>query len=325
MNAIVYTRYGPPDVLQLKEVKKPTARDSEVLVAVQAASVNHGDWSFVRGKPFLVRLIGAGLLRPKNPILGSDIAGRIEAVGRDVRRFRPGDEVFGETADCGWGGYAEYVAVPESALALKPANLSFEEAAAVPQAATVALQGLRDQGEIQPGRKVLINGAGGGIGSFAVQIAKSFGAEVTAVDGPRKLDMLRSIGADHVIDYTQQDFTTSGPQYDLILDIVANRSISDVVRALGPAGNYVAVAFSPTTLLRRPRIPKGGSQKVSSLAAQASVEDLVFLRELLEARKVVPVIDRCYPLSETAEAVRHYGEGHPLGKVVVVVDHDNGS
>ena len=224
MKAIVCTKYGPPNVLQLKEVEKPTPKDNEVLVKVHAASVNDWDWGLLRGKPFVNRLL-FGLLKPKNKILGSDIAGRVEAVGRNVKQFQPGDEIWGDLSECGFGTFAEYVCVPENALRLKPASMTFEEAAAVPTAAVVALQGLRDKGQIQPGQKVLINGAGGGMGTFAVQIAKSFGAEVTGVCSTRKLDMMRSIGADQVIDYTHKDFTKSGQRYDLILDVVAYRSI----------------------------------------------------------------------------------------------------
>jgi len=322
MKAIVYTEYGPPeDVLELKEVEKPIPKDNEVLVDICAASVNYCDWSFVRGKPFLVRLIGAGLLKPSNAILGADIAGRVEAVGRNVRQYKPGDEVFGDTSESGFGGFAEFVSVPEDALALKPANMTFEEAAAVPQAATVALQGLRDEGQIQPGQEVLINGASGGIGTFAVQIAKNFGAEVTGVCSTRNLDLVRSIGADQVIDYTQEDFTQSEQRYDLILDIVANRSVSDYVRALSPTGHYVAIAFNPSSLFLGPLISMTGSKKVGSLSAKPSVKDLVYMKELLEAGKVAPVIDRRYPLSEVAEAVRYYGERHAQGKVVVPVEH----
>jgi len=317
MKAIVYEKYGPPDiVLQLKEVEKPTPRDNEVLVKIHAVSINYGDWAYVRGEPFLIRLIGAGLLKPKYKILGSDIAGRVEAIGRNVKQFQPGDELFGELAMHGWGGFAEYVSVPENALALKPANLTFEEAAAVPQAATVALHGLRDKGQVQPGQKVLINGASGGIGTFAVQIAKSFGAEVTGVCSTRNLDMVRSIGADHVIDYTQEDFTQNEGRYDRIIDIVANRSMSDYMRALSPEGNYVAVAFNPSAMFAR-----GGSKKAGPLAVKTNDKDLPFLKELIEAGKVVPVIDRRYPLSEVAEALRYYGERHSQGKVVITVEH----
>ena len=326
MKAIVQTKYGPPDVLQLKEVEKPTPRDNEVLVKVYAASVNYSDWAFVRGKPFLVRLMGAGLLKPKN-VLGADIAGRVEAVGGKVNGFSPDDEVFGDLSGCGWGGFAEYVSVPEKELALKPANCSFEEAAAVPQAAVVALQGLRDKGQIQPGQKVLVNGASGGIGTFAVQIAKSFGAEVTGVCSTRNLDMVRSIGADQVIDYTQEDFTKNGECYDLILATAGYRSLFDYKRALSPKGIYVvtggsmAQIFQP--MLLGPLISMTWSKKMGNLMVRPNQEDLVFMKELLEAGKVVPVIDRHYPLSEVAEAVRYYGEGHSRGKVVITLENNN--
>jgi NADPH:quinone reductase-like Zn-dependent oxidoreductase len=323
MKAIVYERYGPPDVLQLREVEKPTPKEDDVLVEVHAASVNYGDSAVVRGEPFLVRLMGYGLLKPKHKIPGGDIAGRVEAVGRNVKQFQPGDEVFGDIGDHGFGAYAEYVSAPESALVLKPANITFEEAAAVPQAAVVALQGLRDKGQIQSGQKVLINGASGGIGTFAVQIAKSFGAEVTGVCSTRNLDSVRSIGADHVIDYTQEDFTQNEQRYDLILDIVANRSISDYMRVLSPQGVYVAVAFNPVSLFLGSLISKTGSKKVASLSHKPNAKDLVFMKELLEAGKVVPVVDRRYPLSEVADAFRYIGEGHARGKVVVTVEHNN--
>src|SRR5438132_2863756 len=240
MRAIVYHTYGSPDVLKLEEVQKPVPQDDEVLVKVLATSVNAGDWAhLLRGKPFLMRLMGFGLLKPKNTILGSDIAGRVEAVGRNVKQFQSGDEVFGNTAEYGFGGFAEYVSVPENTLVLKPTNISFEEAAAVPQASLVALQGLRDKGQIQKGQKVLINGASGGVGTFAVQIAKAFGAEVTAVCSTRNVDTARSIGADHVIDYTREDFTESGPRYDLMMGANAYHSIFDYRRALSQDGIYV--------------------------------------------------------------------------------------
>ena len=327
MKAIVYTKYGPPDVLQLQDVEKPAPKEDEVLVKIHAAAVNYGDASFVRGKPFVVRLMGAGLLKPKVKILGSDIAGRVETVGRNARQFQPGDEVLGDISGFGWGGFAEYVAVPEKALALKPANLSFEQAAAVPQAATVALQGLRDEGHIQPGQKVLINGASGGIGTFAVQIAKSFGAEVTAVCSTRNLDMVRARGADHVIDYTQEDFAQTGQLYDLILATAGYRSIFDYKQALSPRGIYVMAGGSMTqvfqAMLLGQMISKSGGKKLGNLAAKSSAEDLVFLNELLEDGRVAPVIDSCYPLSEVAEALRYYGEGHARGKVVITVAHNN--
>jgi NADPH:quinone reductase-like Zn-dependent oxidoreductase len=312
MKAMVYSKYGPPtEVLELKEVEKPTPKDNEVLVRVYASSVNAGDLFLVRGKPFVVRL-SSGLLKPKYTIPGGDIAGQVEAVGRNVKLFQPGDEVFGDIGHCGFGAYAEYVSVLENALALKPVNISYEEAAAVPQYALVALQGLRDKGQIQQGQKVLINGASGGIGTFAVQIAKSFGAEVAGVCSTRNLAMMRSIGADHVIDYTQEDFTQSEQRYDLILDIVANRSVSDYLRALSPKGRYVAVAFKLGTMFAR-----GGDKKAIQLSHEPNVKDLVFMKELIEAGKVVPVIDRRYPLSEVAEALQYFGEGHPSGKVVI--------
>jgi NADPH:quinone reductase-like Zn-dependent oxidoreductase len=323
MKAIVYEKYGPPeDVLELKEVEKPTPKDDEALVRVHAASVVYGDLALVRGKPFVARL-SSGLLKPKYKIPGIDMAGRVEAVGTNVKQFQPGDEVFGDLFESGFGAFAEKVCARENALALKPANMTFEEAAAVPQAALVALQALRDSGQIQPGQKVLINGASGGNGTFAVQIAKSFGAEVTGVCSTRNLDLVRSIGADHVIDYTQEDFTQSEQRYDLVLDIVANRSVSDYMRALKPEGVYAAVAFNPSGLFLGPLISMTGSKKVVQFSHKPSVEDLLFMKELLEADKVVPVIDRRYPLSQTAEALRYYGEGHPRGKVVITVEHND--
>ncbi|MGB5846769.1 MAG: NAD(P)-dependent alcohol dehydrogenase [Anaerolineales bacterium] len=327
MKAIVQTKYGTPDVLQFKEVGKPAPNEDEVLVEVHAASVNYSDWAFVRGKPFLVRLMGSGLFKPKNTILGADLAGRVEAVGSNVTQFQPGDEVFGDISACGWGGFAEYAAVPENALASKPVNLTFDEAAAVPQAAVVALQGLRDEGQIQPGQRVLINGASGGIGTFAVQIAKSFGADVTGVCSTRNLDMVRSIGADHVIDYTQEDFTHTEQGYELILATAGYRSIYDYERALSPKGIYV---MSGGTLkqvfqagLLGPRISKVGGKKLVNLAAKPSREDLDFVKELIEAGAVEPVIDRIYPLSEVSEALRYYGGGHARGKVIITVEQNS--
>ena len=328
MKAIVYTEYGQPDdVLELREVEKPTPKDDEVLVKVHAASVNYSEWAFVRGKPFLVRLMWSGLLKPKYKIPGADVAGRVEAVGDNVKQFQPGDEVFGELGLFGLGAFAEYVSVPENALVLKPANISFEEAAAVPYTAITALRGLCNNGQIQPGQKVLINGASGGIGTFAVQIAKSFGAEVTGVCSTRKLDMVRSIGADHVIDYTGEDFTRSGKCYDLILAAGGYHSISDYKRALSPKGIYVMIGGSTAqklqAMLLGPLISMTGSKKMGVLMGKPNQKDLVFLIELFEAGKVVPVIDRCYPLSEVAEAFRYLGEGHAKGKVVITVEHNN--
>jgi len=323
MKAIVCTKYGPPDVLQLKEVEKPSPKDDEVLIKVHAASANAADWHLLRGDPFLVRL-DSGLLKPKNKILGADIAGRVEAVGRNVKQFKPGDEVFGDISACGLGGFAEYVCARENALVLKPPSMTFEQAAAVPMAAVTALQGLRDKGQIQPGQKVLINGASGGVGTFAVQIAKSFGAEVTGVCSTGKLDIVRSIGADQVIDYTQEDFTQNGQRYDLIIAANGYHSISDYKRALGPKGIYVATGGSMAQifqgLLLGPWISMTGSKKMGTLSAVPNQKDLVFMKELLEAGKVVPVIDRRYPLSEVPEALRYLEEGHAQGKVVIVVE-----
>jgi NADPH:quinone reductase-like Zn-dependent oxidoreductase len=322
MKAMVYQKYGSPDVLELKEVEKPTPKDDEVLIKVHAASANAGDWHLLRGEPFLLRLM-FGLLKPKNQRLGSDVAGTVEGVGRKVTQFQPGDEVFGDISGCGFGAFAEYVSVPENALALKPANMSFEDAAAVPAAAVTALQALRDKGQIQSGQKVLINGASGGVGTFAVQIAKSFGAEVTGVCSTGKMDMVRSIGADQVIDYTQEDFTKNGQRYDLILAANGYHSISDYKRALSPQGIYVmtggAMAQMFQAMLLGPWISMTGSKKMGNLLMNPNQKDLVFMKELLEAGKVVPVIDRRYPLSEVPEAIRYLEEGHALGKVVITV------
>ncbi len=324
MKAIVYTKYGSPDVLQLKEVEKTTPNDDEVLIKIQAASANAADWHDMRGKPFFIRLMGGGLLKPKNKRLGIDIAGRIEAVGRSVKQFRPGDEVFGFSL----GGFAEYVCAHENSLALKPNSTTFEEAAAFPVAAVTALQGLRDKGKIQPGQKVLINGASGGVGTFAVQIAKSFGAEVTAVCSTRNLDMVRSIGADQVIDYTQEDFTKSGQRYDLILAVNGYHPISAYKRALSSKGIYVMAGGTMAQFFQvmflGPWISMTGSKKMGFMGvAKPNKEDLDYLEELFEAGKVAPVIDRHYTLSEVAEAIRYLEEGHAKGKVVITVEHNN--
>ena len=322
MKAVLFTKYGSPDVLQLTEVEKPTPKDNQVLVKVHAASANPLDWHHMRGEPFLAR-IGEGLLKPKNPKLGADIAGRVEAVGRNVTEFQPGDEVFGVCA----GGFAEYACAGETKLALKPANLSFEAAAASPVVGFTALQGLRDKGQLQPGQKVLINGASGGVGMFAVQLAKSFGAEVTGVCSTRNLDMVRSIGADHVVDYTREDFTRNGQQYDLIYDAVGNRSVFDYRRALSLQGICVIAGFTSFSrlfehMLLGALISKVGSKQIGLQGiATTPKEDLVVIKELLEAGKVVPVIDKCYPISETAEAIRYLEEGHARGKVVITVEH----
>ncbi len=327
MKAIVCTRYGPPDVLQFREMAKPVPTADEVLVKIHAASINMYDWHLLTADIPLVRLMGGGLLRPKVTILGEDISGRIEAAGSNIRQFRPGDEVFGDIAAYNSGGFAEYVAVPERALALKPATLSFEEAAAVPMAALTALQGLRDYGKIQAGQKVLINGASGGVGTFAVQIAKVFGAEVTAVCSTRNLDLARTLGADRVIDYTREDFTRSGQTYDLIFAANGYHPLSAYKRALAPQGIYVMAGGKPgqifQAMLLGSRQSERGGKQLGGFTARASQADLTTLKGLLEAGKVAPVIDRRYPLSETAEALRYLGAGHARGKVVITVEHGN--
>ena len=324
MKAIVYTKYDSPYVLELKEVEKPAPKDDEVLIKVHAASVNAADWHLLTADIFLIRLMGGGLLKPKYTRLGADIAGPVEAVGRNIKQFQPGDEVFG---DISHGGFAENVCAPESRLALKPANLSFEEAAAVPMAALTALQGLRDEGQIHPGQKVLINGASGGVGTFAVQIAKSFGAEVTAVCSPRNLDQARSIGADQVIDYTREDFTKSGRQYDLILAANGYHPLSAYKRALTPKGIYVMAGGSKAqifqAMLMGSWMSETGGKKMGGVSAKMDQKDLGLIKELIEAGKVKPIIDRRYPLSEAAEALRYLGEGHARGKVVITVEHNN--
>lgn len=327
MKAMVYTRYGPPDVLELREVDKPILDDDGVLVKVHAASVTFGDAAVVRGEPLLSRL-WSGFLAPKYTIPGKDMAGRVEAVGRNVNQFQPGDEVYGDLSVCGWGAYAEYAAVPESAIALKPDNLTFEEAAAVPESAVVALQGLRDQGKIQPGLKVLINGASGGVGTFAVQIAKAFETEVTAVCSTGKLELLQSLGADQVIDYTQEDFTGGEKRYDLILGANGYHSILDYRRALTPKGRYVCTGGTTAqifqAMLLGPLISIGGSKKMSSLGlVKQNQGDLAFMKELIEDGKVAPVVDRTYPLSEVPEALCYVGEGHARGKVIISIAQES--
>jgi len=322
MKAIVYEKYGPPDVLQLREIEKPVPGDNEILVKIHAASVNPADWHTMRGKPFLIRLTG-GLFSPKNPILGIDIAGEVETVGKNITEFKPGDAIFG---DCGWGGaFAEYVCVSAERIVLKPENVTFDEAASVSVAAITALQALRDHGKIKPGQKVLINGASGGVGTFAVQMAKSFGAAVTGVCSTGNLDLVRSLGAHQVIDYTREEFTRTGQGYDLIIDNVANHSVLDLKRALNPGGNCVIVGFTSLPLLFQhialgPLLSTFGSKKVGSMGiANPNRKDMLFLSELLETGKLKPVIDKQYPLSEAAEAIRYLETGHTRGKVVLNV------
>jgi NADPH:quinone reductase-like Zn-dependent oxidoreductase len=326
LNAIVTTQYGPPaDVLQLREVATPEPTEAEVLIELYASSVNPLDGFTIRGPLFFFPKLGR-LLKPTHKIAGADFAGRIESIGRDIRRFLPGDEVFGASfRGKGLGGFAEYACAREDSLAPKPSNLSFEEAAAVPVAAITALQGLRDQGQIQPGQKVLIDGASGGVGTFAVQIAKSFGAEVTAVCSPRNVDRARAIGADHVIDYTREDFTQSGLRYDLILGANAHHSIFDYRRALSRDGIFVMVGGGFARILQAmslgPLLSWIGSKKMRFFIAKINGRDLLLLKDLLEAGKIVPVIDRRYPLNEVAEALRYLEEGHAQGKVVITIPH----
>lgn len=324
MKAIVYTEYGSPDVLQIKDIEKPIPRDHEVMVKVHASSANPLDWHLMRGEPFLARLEN-GLQKPKNTRLGADFAGIVEVTGKDVREFQQGDAVFGEVFKTGLGAFAEYVTVPEDALVLKPENISFENVAGVPVAALTALQGLRNKGQIQSGQKVLINGASGGVGTFAVQIAKSLGSEVTGVCSTRNMEMVYSIGADHVIDYTKEDFTRNGQQYDLIFDAVGNRSISDIERTLNSKGICAIAGFTSLSLLFQHMI-KGAwlsrfSDKTIGMMDTVSTNknDLLFLSELIKAGKIISVIDRCYPLEKTAEAIRYLETGRARGKVIIVV------
>jgi len=317
MKAIVYTEYGSADVLKLKELEKPAPKDNEVLIKVRAASTNPADWHLMRAEPFLARLAN-GIFGPKNTRLGSDLAGTVEAVGRNITQFQVGDEVFGSMPLDLLGSFAEYVCAPEELLALKPAKLTFEQAAAVPLAAFTALQGLRDKGKIRAGQKVLVNGASGGVGTFAVQIAKSYGTEVTGVCSTRNLEMVRSIGADHVVDYTKEDVTQSGQRYDLIFDAVGNLSISDSKRLLSPDGICSVAGFTSLSLLFRLML-FGGKNIGLMETAKGNKKDLLFLKELLESGKIVPVIDRAYPLSEVPEAISYLEKGHARGKVVVTV------
>lgn len=323
MKAIVYTRYGPPDVLQVKEVEKPAPDDNQLLVRVQAVSLNPAE-SHLRKGMFIARVLGrSGLLRPKHPVLGADIAGRVEAVGKDVTQFQPGDEIFGRRAP---NGFAEYVCVSEKPIALKPANVTFEQAAAVPVAAVTALQSLRDAGQLQPGQKVLINGASGGLGTFAVQIAKAFGADVTGVCSTRNLELVCSLGADRAIDYTREDFSRNGQRYDLIIDNVGNRSITDYRRALTPQGICVVTGFTSVALLFQHilwgrLVSRAGGQQIGNMIAQITKRDMVVLKELIEAGKVTPFIDRSYQLSEVVEAYRYLETKRARGKIVVTMEN----
>jgi NADPH:quinone reductase-like Zn-dependent oxidoreductase len=323
MKAITRERYGSPDVLELTESEKPLVDDGRVLVRVRAASVNAYDWHMLRGEPFLARM-SDGMRKPKTLVTGMDLAGEVEAVGRNVTEFRPGDAVFGQRS----GAFAEYVSAKPSNFAPKPANLSFEQAAAVPMAGVTALQGLRDKGQLRPGQRVLVNGAAGGVGTFAVQIAKALGAHVTGVCGTNHVETVRSIGADQVIDYTKEDFTRSGQRYDLILDVAGSRSLSDCRRVLGPDGRLVMVGpggggrrIVPIVarILAALVTNRFAKQRILLFLGQPSNDDLIVLKELIEAGKIRPVIDRTYPLGQTAEAIRYLEQGHAGGKVVIVV------
>ena len=325
MKAIVYSKYGGPDVLEFKDIDKPVPGAGEVLVRVHAAALNAYDWHLLTADIFLVRLMGGGLFKPKTRVPGADIAGRVEAVGPNAGRFQPGDAVFGDIAGSGGGGLAEFARARERALAPMPAGLSFEEAAAAPMAALTALQALRDKGRIQAGKKVLINGASGGVGTFAVQIAKTFGADVTAVCSPGNMDQARSLGADHVIDYTREDFTRRAERYDLILAANGYHPISAYKRALAPGGVYVMAGGAPAQMLQAallgPWLSIFGGKKMGMVSAKASEKDLITIGELLETRRIVSAIDRRYPLEEAREAFRYFGEGHARGKVIITVGH----
>jgi NADPH:quinone reductase-like Zn-dependent oxidoreductase len=316
MKAFIYEKYGPPESLRMVEVDKPVPDAGDVLVKVLAASVNAADWHVLRGKPLFSRAT-LGLLRPKHKILGVDVAGQVEAVGGGVTGFRPGDEVYANLLDHGYGGFAEYVAVPVAVVSLKPANLSFEEAAAVPMAAVTALQGLRHHGEIQPTQQVLINGASGGVGSFAVQIAKSYGPEVTAVTSTQNLDLVRSLGADHVVDYTTADFVRGGRRYDRILDTVGNRSVPDLKRALADGGKAAVTGF--TSVAKLLGVSLRGGKDIAQVQAHVSAKDLELLSALIEAGKVRPQIDRRYRFADSPAAIAYLEQGRARAKVVVEV------
>ncbi len=333
MKAIVQDRYGSPaEVLKLEDIDRPEVKDDEVLVRVHAASVHADVWHGVRGRPYIFRILGSGLLKPKNRVPGMDVAGTVEALGRNAKRFQTGDEVFGETISARrWynaGAFAEFVSIPEDVLVHKPANLTFEQAAAVPVSAFIALQAVRGQGRVQPGQNVLINGAGGSLGTFAVQLVKAYGANVTGVDSAAKLDMLSSIGADKVIDYTREDFVQSGERYDLIIHVAANRSLSDYRRVLTPNGIYVLagdVASSGRwlggfgSLIKLLVVSRFVGPRIGGFVTMGKRDALLDLKELIESGKLIPVIDRTYPLSEVPEAIRYMEDGHALGKVVITI------
>jgi NADPH:quinone reductase-like Zn-dependent oxidoreductase len=323
MRAIIYNHYGTPDAFQLADVPQPVVRDNEVLVKIHASSINSWDWDLLKGNPFLVRVIG-GLFSPRHKILGADIAGVVEKVGNNVRDFKPGDHVFGDIAGAGFGGFAEYVAVPEKLLTLKSPAMSFEQAASLPQAWFLALQGLRYGGEIQAGQQLLINGAAGGVGTLALQYAKLCGAVVTCVDRSEKFDLLRSLGADHLIDYTKEDYTRNGKQYDLVLDVIAHRSLSDYKRALKPGGTFSMIGGSMGNLLLQlmvfgPIHSRLANKKLGIMGYRPNRNDLEYINRLFEEGKILPVIDRSYPLEQVADAFRYFGTGSVQGKIVITI------
>ncbi len=323
MKAIVYTKYGPPDVLQLKEVEKPVPKENELLVKIRAVSINSWDWDMLTGRPFEYRFF-SGLLKPKSTrIHGCDIAGQVEAIGKNVKHFKVGDEVFGDLSEGGWGAFAEYTCACEDELILKPSSMTFEEAACMSHGGNLAVQGLIDFGQIKSGQKVLINGGGGSTGTLAIQIAKSFDVEVTGVDRTEKLEMMRTLGADNVIDYTKEDFTKNGQQYDLIFDVKTNRSIFDCKRSLCPNGIYTSVGGKTSRILQLVLFGSlGGNKKMHMIGYKAN-KDNSYLTELFESGKLKPVIDKCFPLEETADAFRYFGEGKFKGKIVITPGHNN--
>ena len=317
MKAIVYEKYGPPDVLELREVKKPAPGDNEVLIKVQAVSINSWDWDMLTGKPFEYRFF-SGLLRPKSTkIHGCDIAGRVESVGKKVNLFKAGDEVFGDLAEDGWGAFAEFACAPEKNLILKPPFMTFEEAACLSHGGNLAVQGLIDFGQIKSGQRVLINGGGGSTGTLAIQIAKLFDLEITGVDRTEKLGLMRTLGADHVMDYTKEDFTKNGYKYDLIFDVKTDRSPFDYRRSLSPNGIYVTVGGKTSRILQVVFLGKLFNSCKMHLVAYKANKDLKYLIELFKAGKLKPVIDKCFPLEQTAEAFRYFGEGRFKGKIVI--------
>lgn len=321
MKAIVYNKYGSPDVLRLQDIDKPVPKDDEVLVKVHAASINNWDWDRLTGKPYLYRLL-SGISKPKLKVLGADIAGTVEKVGKNVTNFKVHDEVYGDMCEGNWGGFAEYVCANEKALIIKPPSMTFEQAAAIPQACVMALQGIQDQRQIKSGDKVLMNGAGGAVGSFAIQLAKIHGAHVTGVDGKHKLDFIKSCGADEVIDYTKENFTATGQQYDLILDVVANRSVSEYKHALSQNGVYAMIGGEIPTVLQvallGPLISKKGGKKIGFLAHQPN-KDLAYINKLFEDGKLTPKIDKVFTLQEVPEAFRYFEGGRFHGKIVVKI------